>query len=119
MIERRGCSCLLNEATAGLIVCGETLGQQLQRDLASEPDVFGEIDLAHAARADLRNNAIVRQGLADHSALGLYHLLRTIGSERASGSKVYARGVMISALWPPTWLRRSLRWKPKRRPISF
>ena len=40
--------------------------QNLQRDLATEFRVLGNIDIAHAAGAKLLENLVVGQGLADH-----------------------------------------------------
>ena len=39
-------------------------GEHLQRQLAAEPDVLGEIDLPHAARTERRDDAVVRQHVA-------------------------------------------------------
>ena len=42
------------EAAHSLGVAGELGGQQLERDLAPEPRIFGQIDLAHPTRAEWR-----------------------------------------------------------------
>ena len=42
------------------------VGQELDRDLAPEPQVFGFIHHAHAACAKARQHAVVGNGLADH-----------------------------------------------------
>ena len=40
--------------------------QELERDLAPQPRVFGQVDLAHAAGAQALAHAIVLNGGADH-----------------------------------------------------
>jgi hypothetical protein len=44
------------------------LRQKLQRDVAVQLEVFGFIDHTHPAATELRKDAIVRNGLADHFA---------------------------------------------------
>ena len=54
------------EALARRVVGQRAGGQDLQRDVAVEPLVVGAIDDAHAAFADLLEDAVVAEGLADH-----------------------------------------------------
>ena len=42
------------------------VGQELDGDLAAEARVFGLVHHAHAARAEARQHAVVRDGFADH-----------------------------------------------------
>ncbi len=44
----------------------QLLGQELQRDAAAELQILGLVDDAHAAAAELREDAVVRDRLADH-----------------------------------------------------
>jgi len=46
------------EARHALMVAGERFGQQLEGDLASEPRVARAPDLAHAARAEERDDLV-------------------------------------------------------------
>ena len=46
--------------------CGDVFGEELEGDEAAELDVFGLVDHAHAAAAEFFEDAIVRDGLADH-----------------------------------------------------
>jgi hypothetical protein len=50
-----------------LQVLRHILGQELERDKATEGGVLGLLDHAHAAAAQLLEDAVVRDGLADHS----------------------------------------------------
>ena len=59
MIERGGGARFLLEAPHAISIGSELFGQQLERDLATEPRVFGQIDLAHPARAELLCDAVV------------------------------------------------------------
>ena len=44
----------------------EMIPRELQRDDASQADVLGPIDHAHATGAQLVEDAVVRDGLTDH-----------------------------------------------------
>ena len=41
--------------------------QELERDMAAQVDVLGFVDNAHPSAAQLREDTVVRDGLADHS----------------------------------------------------
>ena len=51
-------------------VPGQLVRQELERHLAAEARVFGLVDDAHAAAADLLEDPVVREGLADHVLWG-------------------------------------------------
>ena len=53
------------EARQRLRVLGDIIGQELQGDEAIELGVFGLVDHTHAAAAELLDDAVVRDGLAD------------------------------------------------------
>ena len=53
------------EAGEGLRVAGNFFGQEFQGDEAMQARVFGFVDDAHAAAAELLDDAVVRDGLAD------------------------------------------------------
>src|SRR5664279_3495845 len=74
---------LINSADVGVIQCGSSLRfplkarqsvrimrrlvrQKLQRDKATEGQVFGLVDNPHPATAQLLDNAVMRDRLADH-----------------------------------------------------
>ena len=87
-LGQSSCICLLGK--------NQDFGEQdLQRHLSFQSSVSGELAFAHPADADPGDDPIVREGFADHSALRLYHLRRTIGSERASGSKAPMTGLVV------------------------
>jgi uncharacterized damage-inducible protein DinB len=54
------------EAGQRLRISGDVVRQELEGDKAVQPGVFGLVDDAHAAATDLLNNAVVRDGPADH-----------------------------------------------------
>src|SRR5258708_37466004 len=65
MIERRrGCRFLF-EAPYSILIRREVSRKNLQRDLAVQARVLGQINFAHAARADLRDDFVMRDGLVD------------------------------------------------------
>ena len=52
----------------GLRILGNFFGQELQRDKAAQLYVLGLVDDTHAAAAEFLDDAVVRDGLADHCA---------------------------------------------------
>ena len=66
MIEGRGGAGLALEPFDRARILRQLLGEELQRDSTPQPRVFGQVDNAHAALAQLIQDAIVRDGLADH-----------------------------------------------------
>jgi hypothetical protein len=55
---------LLLEAAQPLLVPGVVGGQQFQRDLATEPRVLGQIDFAHPALPQRRDDFVVAEKLS-------------------------------------------------------
>src|SRR5215213_3003707 len=56
MIQRRGCFCFELKATNTLSIFGKAHRQSFERDFASEPRIFCEIDVAHSSGAETANN---------------------------------------------------------------
>src|SRR6266849_26402 len=50
-----------------LRVTGNLLGQELEGDEAMQPRILGLVDNTHTASAELLDDAVVRNGLADHA----------------------------------------------------
>ena len=69
MIERGRRARLAAEPIEGLRVAREILGQELQRDGAAEPVVFGLVDDTHPALAELSDDAITRDRTAQHARM--------------------------------------------------
>jgi hypothetical protein len=70
MVERGDGAGFAFEAGAPVGVAGRLARQHFERDLASELEVVGEKDLAHAARAERADDAVMGQGLANHGGYG-------------------------------------------------
>ena len=68
MIERRDGARLAEEALHRLRLATRFLGQELDRDLAAQPQVLGGVDHAHAAAAERLLDSIVRDLLSGHAA---------------------------------------------------
>ena len=66
MIQRGGGLGLALKAAEGLRVFGDVVGQELKSDKAAELHVLGLVDHTHPAAAELLDDAVVRDGLADH-----------------------------------------------------
>ena len=62
MVQRGGRACLEAKTLKRLRVVCEFFGKKLQRNMAAELQVFGFVNHAHAATADLAENAV----MADH-----------------------------------------------------
>jgi hypothetical protein len=69
MIESGGGKGLALEAFAGRGIVFHFRGKKLQRDAAPQLEVFRFVDHAHPAAAELRQDAIVRDGLTDHAPI--------------------------------------------------
>ena len=67
VLERGGRAGLALEPLERLRVARQLLGQELQRDAAAELQVLGLVDDAHAAAAELREDPVVGDRLADHA----------------------------------------------------
>src|SRR5712692_3871359 len=66
MVEGGGGAGFALEALERLAIARKLLGQKLQGDAAAEARVFGLVHHAHTAATELLEDAIVRDGLADH-----------------------------------------------------
>ena len=85
--ERPG---LTAEARDPLAVVGEILGQDLERDVATEPCVVRAVDLAHSAPAEVGDDLVVGEGGADHGAAG--RSARIVGGRAYAGGGVWSMG---------------------------
>src|SRR5271169_3198692 len=89
-VVQRGCG-LRFALKAGecLLIPGNVLRQELEGDKAMEAGVLGFVDDAHAAGAEFLEDAVVRDGLADHGTSGGRMLGREVGEVKAE-TGVYA-----------------------------
>ncbi len=68
-VVQRGCSLGLALKTGeGLGIFGHIVRQEFEGDETMKPGVFSLINHSHTAAANFLDNAIVRDGLADHCA---------------------------------------------------
>ena len=58
--------CFTLKAGQRLRVSGDFIGQEFQGDKSAQPGVLGLVDDPHPAATELLDNAVVRDGLADH-----------------------------------------------------
>src|SRR5271157_3495548 len=72
MVQRRRGLGFALKARQRLRIAGHFLGQELERDKAMQPRVLGLVDDAHAAASKLFDDAVVRDGLADHDLPGIF-----------------------------------------------
>jgi hypothetical protein len=66
MIEIRRCRSFLFESMESILVGSEFLAEDLDRDLATELHVFGKINHAHPAGAELLENSVMRDFFRIH-----------------------------------------------------
>jgi hypothetical protein len=64
--QGRGGTGLALQALQGVRVVREHFGQELQRHVPPELQVLGPVDDAHTSAAELLENAVVGERLADH-----------------------------------------------------
>ena len=69
VIQRGSCACFGQQAGATGFFRPAPRAQHLERDDPAELEILGAIDIAHAARAEVLEHAVVREGLADHHAI--------------------------------------------------
>ena len=66
MIQRRGSFGFTLEAAQGLRVFGDLVRKELERDKATELHILGLVDHTHPSATQLLDDAVMRNGLADH-----------------------------------------------------
>ena len=66
VIERGGGKGFPLESFSGRGIILHFRGQKFQRDMAAQLEVFGFVDHTHPAAAELRQNAVMRDGFPDH-----------------------------------------------------
>ena len=67
MVQGGGRTGLAPEALQSLRVLRDLVGKELEGDKATERGVLGLVNHAHPAAAELLDDAVVRDGLADHA----------------------------------------------------
>ncbi len=70
MLDRSGGASFLNETLLPFFVGGKFFRKELERHLALELGVLGEVDLAHASLADLFEDLVMRNRRSDHLHFG-------------------------------------------------
>src|SRR5580658_6150030 len=65
MVQRRSSLRLALETFQGLMVFGDIVGQEFESDKTMEACVLGFVDHTHPTTAELLDNPVVRDGLAD------------------------------------------------------
>src|ERR1700686_4448509 len=92
MIERGRGAGLALKSFAGSRIVLHLRRQEFQRDMAVQIEVFGFVDHTHPAAAQLLDDAIVRDGLADH--------LACVAVRRRTSSKKFSRkNTWLCAFW--------------------
>src|SRR3982075_1393185 len=66
MVQRGRRLCFALESCQGLRIFGDFIRQEFQRDKAMQSGVLGFLNHTPTAAAQLFNDAVVRDGLADH-----------------------------------------------------
>jgi len=66
MVERGGRLGFALEAAERLRIASHLIGQEFQRHKAVQPCVFRLVNHAHTAATELLNDAVMRDGLAEH-----------------------------------------------------
>ena len=71
MVQSGGGTCFAAKAFQCLRILGHFVGQEFQGDEAAKLGVLGLVDHTHPAAAELLDDAVVRDGLADHALRSL------------------------------------------------
>jgi hypothetical protein len=86
VIERRRRLRLALKPAERLGIARHIVGKKLQSDKAPQPRVLGLINDAHAAAAQLLDNAVVRNGSPDHSGQILGRRIRQVNEPQGNES---------------------------------
>ena len=87
------------EAFEELWILGHVVGKKFEGDAAAETGVFGFVDHAHPAAAELSSDAVMGDGLADYRFRGWHGGIDTRLSNGAgqAGRRFVARPVSVPA----------------------
>ena len=86
MVERRGGPGFTLKAAQGLGITRQIVGDELERHGTVQPRIFGFVDHAHPAAAELLDDAVVRERLTNQRvAAGLTAVVAALSGERACG----------------------------------
>ena len=66
VVQRRSGTGLAAETFERMRIAGNVSRKEFEGDKAAQADVFGLVDYAHASAAEFLDDAVVRDGLADH-----------------------------------------------------
>ena len=66
VIQGRRSLCFSLESGQGMWILGYILGKKLERDKTAETCILSLVHDSHSAAAELLNDAVMRDGLADH-----------------------------------------------------
>ncbi len=69
VVQHRCSLCFSPKAVQGLRIFGHVVGQELESHKTIKARVFSLVHYAHAAATELLGDAVVRDGLADHSTM--------------------------------------------------
>src|SRR5256885_5533526 len=99
MVESGCRTSLATETFQGLGILSYFFRQELQSHESAKARVLGLIDNTHAAAAEFLNDAVVRDGLADHSQMGsscrfILRMLHRTVNECDSDSSVESRTLL-------------------------
>ncbi len=93
MVQSRGGLGLTLKAGEGLRIFSDSIGQEFQSHKAVQLEVFRFVDHAHAPAAELLDQAVVRDGLADHWK-------QNLTLEREGESMKRSAGLLCATLCP-------------------
>ena len=119
VVERRDGAGLVEEATAALGDLRPGRGQALERDPAPQPLVLGEVDIPHAARAQLAQHPVRTHGARGHFAsLRLAETGRRVAPPLALRKPAPPVGDGVGPVSNPPHAIRLARPPPRRRRLA-
>jgi len=75
MVQLRGGARFPDEAIERFTIVEQVLRNELQRDVAAQAGIFRVVDHSHAATAELSDDVVVGDSLADHGGSRDFHRL--------------------------------------------
>ncbi len=100
VVQRRGRLRFAVETLHRSLVIGQVVGKELESDLPFEPGVLRLVDDTHSPAADLGEDLVVRDSLADHVNSGYLAVVRSTRiTTQGKGNKCLTVGVSVYKFW--------------------
>ncbi len=102
MVERGSGARFATESLDSLSVMRNIVGQEFQRDIATETRVLGLINHTHSAAADLFEHVVMRDGATNHRS-GIRHRTGSLSQPHIAGKRADGREAALDKVGASHW----------------